>query len=86
MSSDWMKLVRNQGVEALVEIAKEVEVGDPFDWSDLSIDEDEAYRLMASHVLEMEDNSMLLAATVTKLLVENMVLNMRLLENGQTKD
>jgi hypothetical protein len=86
MSNDWMKLVRNQGVEALVEIAKEVEVGDPFDWSDLSIDEDEAYRLMASHVLEMEDNSMLLAATVTKLLVENMVLNMRLLENGQTKD
>lgn len=86
MSNDWMKLVRNQGVESLVQVAKEVEVGDPFDWSDLSIDEDEAYRLMASHVLEMEDNSMLLAATVTKLLVENMVLNMRLLENGQNKD
>jgi hypothetical protein len=78
-----MKLIRNQGIETLVEVAKEVEIGDPFDWSDLSIDEDEAYRLMASHVLEMEDNSMLLAATVTKLLVENMVLNMRLIENGK---
>jgi hypothetical protein len=83
MSNDWMKLIRNQGIETLVEVAKEVEIGDPFDWSDLSIDEDEAYRLMASHVLEMEDNSMLLAATVTKLLVENMVLNMRLIENGK---
>lgn len=82
----WYNLVRNQSVEALVQIAKEVEIGDPFDWSDLSIDEDEAYRLMATHVLEMEDDSMLLAATVTKLLVENMVLNMRLLENVQSKD
>lgn len=84
--SDWKKFVYNQGVEAIVDIAKEVEAGDPIDWGDLSIDEEEAYRLMATHVLEMEDNSVVLAATITKLLVENMVLNMRLLQNGQAKD
>lgn len=81
--TDWMKLVQNQEVETLVELAKECEVGDPFDWSTVAIDEDEAYRLMATHVLGMSNDPMILAATITKLLVENMVLNTRLIQNGK---
>jgi hypothetical protein len=84
--NNFYKLVRNQGVETIVEIAKEVEIGDPFDWGTVSIDEDEAYRLMASSVLEMEDNSLILAATITKLLVENMVLNIRLTQYAKVQD
>jgi hypothetical protein len=70
----------NKLAELLVDIAKEVEVGDPIDWGMVEIDEDEAYRLMALHVLEMEDDKLIIAATLTKLLVENMVLNTKLLQ------
>lgn len=72
--------MHNKLAELLVDIAKEVEVGDPIDWGMVEIDEDEAYRLMALHVLEMEDDKLIIAATLTKLLVENMVLNTKLLQ------
>jgi len=73
-------MTQDENVELLVSLAKECEMGDPFDWADVAIDEDEAYRLMALHVLEMPSDDLILAATITKLLVENMVLNMRLLK------
>lgn len=71
-------------VEQLVEIAKEVEVGDPIDWGMLSIDEDSAYTLIANGILESylmsdkDDRDMIMLATAVKLVVENMVLNMHL--------
>lgn len=76
------EFMRNKEIELLVELAKEVEIGDPFDWSHVNIDEDEAYRLMAASVLEMPQDLVVLAGTITKLLVENMVLNCRLLESN----
>lgn len=64
----------------IVELAQETEIADPIDWSNLNISELEAYRLMASHVLEMDlTNDLTTKATVVKLLVENFVLNLRLL-------
>lgn len=71
-------------VDLIVELAKEAEVGDPFDWSNAAISEDEAYKLVALSVAELEDNSIVLKASLTKLIVENMVLNVRLLENAKT--
>lgn len=71
-------------INALVEVAKEVEVGDPFDWADVALDETEAYKLIASSVVGFEDDSFVLKATITKLLVENMVLNVRLMQNAKT--
>jgi hypothetical protein len=68
----------------LVELAKEVELGDPIDWGMLSIGEDEAYILMASHLLELfdqvpDDQQFIVAiASMTKLLVENFTLNLKL--------
>jgi len=63
----------------LVILAKEGAEFDPIDWGELNITEDQAYAMMAAHVLEMERNSLIDGAIIVKLLVENFVLNMRLL-------
>jgi len=66
-------------VDMLVDLAKEVESVDPVDWGMLSVDEDEVYRLVALSVVGLEDNILVLKASLTKLLVENFVLNLKLL-------
>jgi len=68
-------------LEQLIEIAKEVEVADPFDWADLNINEDDAYRLIALGILEKDLTPEIMLATIVKLCVENLVLNVRLLQN-----
>lgn len=70
----------NKDVELLVELAMEAEVTDPIDWGYLNISEEEAYRLMALHVLEMNNDRLTSDAIIVKLLVENFALNMRLLQ------
>lgn len=77
----------NQYVEMIVTLAREVELGDPIDWGMLSIGEDEAYRLMASNVVDQllpkytdSDFREVLMAIVVKLVVENFCLNLRLAE------
>ena len=68
-------------VEQLATVAMESEVTDPIDWGELAIREEDAYRLMASHVLEMfkgSNNPLTMQATIVKLLVENFVLNLKL--------
>lgn len=73
-------------VEQLAHLAQQVEVDDPIDWGMLEIEEDDAYMLMASNVLEMylsehkDHREMVMLATTVKLVVENLVLNMRLIE------
>lgn len=67
-------------VETLVQLAKEVENEDPIDWGMLSIDEDTAYRIIASQVLEIynTNDQLTMLASITKLIVENFVLNLKL--------
>ncbi len=67
-------------VEQLVELAKEVETEDPIDWGMLAIDEDQAYRLIASQVIELYNTTdqVTMLASITKLIVENFVLNLKL--------
>lgn len=71
-------------VEELAILAQEVEVTDPIEWGMLSIDERTSYRLMAANVLELfegmeKDQQIAVAlASITKLLVENFVLNLKL--------
>ena len=69
----------DEAIRNLVILAKEGAEMDPIDWGDLNISEDQAYVMMATHVLEMERNSLTDGAIIVKLLVENFVLNMRLL-------
>jgi hypothetical protein len=71
-------------VKQIAELAKEAEITDSIDWGSLKITEKHAYEMMASNVLEQfenlsEDQQMTVAmATITKLLVENFVLNIKL--------
>lgn len=67
-------------VEQLVELAREVESEDPIDWGMLSIDEDTAYRIIASQVIELynSNDQITMLASITKLIVENFVLNLKL--------
>ena len=70
--------------ELIAEMAQEVESGDPIDWGMLAVDEQTAYNLMATSMLEhynsldVENRDLMLLATATKLVVENMVLNLKL--------
>lgn len=73
-------------VDQLVELAKEVESEDPIDWGMLAVDEDSAYRLIASQVIELynSNDQITMLASITKLIVENFVLNLKLqgMKNG----
>ena len=70
--------------EQLIDIAEQIELGDPIDWGMLNISDREAYELLAPSVLEnylmtdADSRDMMLLATVLKLVVENFVLNMKL--------
>ena len=76
--SDFLQ-PHNQLIEDLVSIAMEANIADPIDWSELNISEDEAYRMFAATVLEMDNEPMADKAIIVKLLVENFVLNLKLL-------
>jgi hypothetical protein len=75
---DDMFNITNPDVKVLVDLAMDAEIADPIDWSELNITEEQAYIMMASHVLEMERNELTDAAIIVKLLVENFVLNLKL--------
>ena len=72
-------------VDELVELAREIENADPIDWGMVPIQEDVAYRQMAEQVIEMmksynpADCQAVALAAITKLLVDNFVLNYKLL-------
>ena len=63
----------------LKELALEADTVDPINWGQLNISEDEAFNLMAMHVQEMENNHLTLKAVCVKLMVENFVLNLKLM-------
>lgn len=84
--------MKNITVKQLADLAMEVETGDPIDWGMLAIREEDAYWLMSSQMLEMFDNLddnddkyLTALAVATKLVVENMVLNNRLIEMVNNK-
>jgi hypothetical protein len=74
----------NSTVKQLAELAMEAELRDPIDWGMLNVSEREAYEMMAGQVLEQmfnvpeNDRAVVAMATMTKLLVENFVLNLQL--------
>lgn len=71
-------------LDLIVELAKEVETGDPIDWADLKLQQDAAFKLIAASMLEYyqdcpeSERELMLLAVATKLSVENFVLNLRL--------
>jgi hypothetical protein len=70
-------------VQRIAKLAQEVEAEDPIDWGMLSISEENAYNLISANVVnqfDKYDNSEreIMIATITKLVVENFVLNLKL--------
>ena len=63
----------------LAELAQETDKIDPIDWGELNVSEQEAFNLMAMHVAEMDNDDLTNRAIIVKLLVENFVLNLKLL-------
>jgi hypothetical protein len=79
-------------LDLLVDIAQEVEGQDAVDWGRLAVGKEQAYKMVAASILEMFDKSeytfddkVVLLSTITKLTVENMLLNLRLL-TSEDKD
>ena len=73
----------DMAIKNLVILAKEANTVDPIDWGQLNISEDEAFNLMAMHVAEMENNHLTLKAVCVKLMVENFVLNLKLMGKNE---
>jgi hypothetical protein len=73
-------------INHIAELAKEVEVEDPIDWGIIPISEDVTYRMMTTSILEqfgdMSQQRDIMIATIVKLVVENFILNLRLMKNG----
>jgi len=73
-------------INHIAELAKEVEVEDPIDWGIIPISEDVTYQMMTTSVLEqfgdMTQQRDIMIATIVKLVVENFILNLRLMKNG----
>ena len=65
-------------LQVLVELAMDNVITDPIDWNELNISEKEAYIMMATHVMEMDDNPTVNKSIIVKLMVENFVLNLKL--------
>ena len=75
------KIENTNKVELIVALAQEVEVTDPIDWGMLAIEEKEAYRMMAISIIEsFPDEKIEIQSVLTKLTVENFVLNLKLLQ------
>jgi hypothetical protein len=66
----------------LAELAQEYDIGDPIDWGMLNVKEDDAYLMIAEQVVEImrrsENPELVATIAMTKLLVENFVLNLQL--------
>jgi hypothetical protein len=81
--------------QLVTEMAREVAKEDPIDFAYLSIDEKQIFELMSSHIVEKyaqyrntEEGQVIFLATITKLVVENFVLNYKWQKKyrGQSSD
>jgi hypothetical protein len=77
-------------LEELIDIAFAVEDGDPFDWGSFKQGKTEAMKMIGTSILDQFDKDvytdnerLVLLATLTKLVTENMILHSKLLTQSQ---
>lgn len=72
-------------VKEIADLAREVDKENPQDWADLAVDENSSYDLVAMSVVESMGGmeTKVLLAAITSLVVENMLLNMKLIKMAQ---
>ncbi len=78
-------------LDELIDIAFAHEEGDPFDWGAFKQGKAEAMRMIGASILEQFDKEditdadrLILLATITKLVTENMILHTKIM--GMTKN
>lgn len=73
-------------LDTLVELAFEVNEGDPIDWGVFRDGKDQTLRMIGASILEQfdkdvtDDHKLIMLSVITKLVAENMILHARLLE------
>ena len=79
-------------IDELVDIAFAVEEGDPIDWGKLRQGKEQAMKMIAASIIEQfdkevytDDDRLVVLATITKLVTENMILHTKLL-TAESKD
>ena len=78
------KLSKREAIGKIIELAKDIDVKDSIDYSFLNMSEDAAYDMVANNVLtQMYETpehyrETIMMASMTKILVENLVLKSRL--------
>jgi hypothetical protein len=79
-------------IEELMEIAFAVEDGDPIDWGVFSKGQEETMKMIASSIIEQfdkdsytEQDIVIMLATITKLVTENMILHTKLMGAGNNE-
>jgi hypothetical protein len=77
-------------LEELIDIAFAIEEGDPFDWGSFKQGKTEAMKMIGTSILDQFDKDvytdnerLVLLATLTKLVTENMILHSKLLTISQ---
>jgi hypothetical protein len=77
-------------LDQLVDIAFAHEEGDPFDWGLFSKGQEQTMRMIGSSILEQFDKEtitdadrLIMLATITKLVTENMILHTRLMKQNE---
>jgi hypothetical protein len=75
-------------VNEILDLVKEIESEDPIDWAMLAVDENMATEMIATGLLEQynttwadmdsDERTVIMLATITKLVVENFTLNLKL--------
>ena len=77
-------------LEELIDIAFAVEDGDPFDWGSFKQGKTEAMKMIGTSILDQfdkdvytDDERLVVLATLTKLVTENMILHSKLLTQSQ---
>ncbi len=73
-------------LEELTDIAFAAEEGDPIDWGIFTNGKEEAMKMIGTSILEQfdkdqitDEDKLILLATITKLVTENMILNTKVL-------
>lgn len=76
-------------LQQLCEVAFAHEEGDPIDWGVFTNGKDQAMGMIGASILEQfdkdvltDDDKLILLATITKLVTENMILNTKLLTSS----
>jgi hypothetical protein len=82
-------MARQLQVKDIIELVREIDSEDPIDWGMLNIDETQATELVANNLLEQyntiwasmpdDEKNIVMLATITKLVVENFTLNLKLM-------